>query len=593
MRSSRLIPYAVVAFLGLCPLATVSAQPPEDHPFALVNIVDLYDLFALDPNVVDTGFSTSSPPPNWNLYLASPRIGSQPASVAVDGSRMWIGGFWNGPTYSGGALEAGWYASLGVAEARDILTISGYGAPYIRYADPNHVIAGPMVGSTDSYTGLDYDPFLSRLYATYDDTLDISFFGYPSGAPTQLGSMITAYDADPNSPGYAGSLWTFEDPLFPSTGPFDPGDDRYRGGIVADPFDGLSIVVPRPGVDGPFMRIDALNPVIDPNDPFLFFNAKDQDIQANECPSSWFRSAVVDPITGDLVMRNSNAVTRVARDPRSIGGPFETISRFIQEPGAGGNGTVDTTPTGDDVYVDGLGFGDPVDAGDNIIAAGLNGLIDTVPAGDDELSGSEIVASRLVGNYANGIGDDCNDDPNDGFPNGPFAQGQGIAYVSSANIPGLDVDLVIANNRESFGSGWPKDVRIYTADGEYFGQLELPCSPPADDGDPQTTEGIAIYDIDYDEATGTLVVLQFEEHRAYVFKANIENSDLAYSRYDWDRNSRTDLRDFLQFQRCFTGFENTDGLSLSCQRMNTDSDCDIDVDDYLVFEAYFDAAGGP
>lgn len=583
---------ALIILGGLSTAA--QAQPPEDHPFALVNVISLFDIFNVADGVVQSGFDTDNPPPNWNDYLANPRVGTNPGAIAVHGDRLWIGGFCNGRPYASGYTEEGWYESLGIAEVDGILTISGFGAPYVRYLDS--FIVGPTVASTDLISGVDYDPFLKRVYITYDDTTDISVFGYPSGAPAQVGSFVAAYDADPNSATYGQELWSLEDPISPPTGMFDPGDDRFHGGVRVDPFDGLSLVIPQvPGATpapGEFIRVDTLNPVIDPNNAAQFFKAKDVDIQLNVCPSTWYRAIALDPITGDMYLRNSNAIARVYRDPASIGGAFAPIPRFIQEPAAGGNGIVDTTPVNDDAYVGGLSLGAAVAPGENIIEPGGNGIIDTIPAAGDELSPDEIVADRPVGNALNGVGDDCDDDPN-GFPNGPFGQGQGLAMVSSDNIPELDVDLVIGNNRVTFGAGQLKDVRVYTVDGELVGQLELPCSPPADDGDPNTVEGLGIYSFDYDAESGTLVVAEMEQRKAYVFKANIDGSFLAYRRYDWDRDGRTDLTDVAALQEVFTGSENANGLELAEQRMNTDSDCDIDYADFEVFAAYLDAFGGP
>lgn len=564
--------------------APVHAAAPDDHPFALVNVVDLYDLFALDPNMVDTGFDVQNPPPNWAQYLAEPRVGTNPASVAVNGDRMWISGFWNGYTWQDGASEAGWYASLGIAEVSGIAHISGYGAEYKRYADS--FLVGPTVTITESFTGLDYDPVLGRLYATKDDPSDVSYFGYPSGAPAQVGSVIAAYDADPNSVNWGARLWAFEDPFHPGTGPFSPSEDRLRGGIAVNPLNPQDVIVERPKIDGLFLHLDTLSPTIDqdPNNP-QYFNVKDLDIQTTVCPSSWYRQIAFQTVTGDMYLRNSNAVARVFADPLAI--TFQTIPRTIQEPRSGGNGTADTTAIGDDVQL--IPVGNSVEPGGNIIGAGPNGVVDTAPGSDDEYSTEEIVADRPVGNVANDIGDNCNDDPT-GFPNGPEAQGQGIAVIPSSNIPGLDVDLIVANNRPRSGSGLPKDVRVYTVDGEFVADLELPCSPPADEAN---HKGIAYYGIDYDPESGTLVVLEFEQRKAYVFKADITGSSLSHTRYDWDRDGQTDLTDFAAFQSNYTGAEYYDGLSLSAQRLNTDSDCDIDYDDYLVFEEYWDTVGGP
>jgi len=588
----HLLAVGVLVLGGLTGGPARAEDPPADHPFALVNVIDLYDLHTVDPSIILTGFDTNNPPSNWATYLASPRIGSNPGAIAVHGNRLWVAGYCNGRTYANGYLFEGWYESLGIAEVGNILTISGYGAPYVRY--PDSFLVGPTVCSTDSFTGIHYDPFLQRLYATYDDTQDISFFSYPSGAPPQVGSFVAAYDADPASPTYAGELWYIEDPIFPPSGPFAPGLDRFYGGIAADPFTGRWLMIPRTGLDGPFLQVDAFNPSIDPDDAGQFFNVTDEHIRAEVCPSTWYRAVAFHPLTGDMYLRNSNAVARIFRRPGALDGPFQTTARFIREPAAGGNGLVDTVPMGDDVYLNGLTLGAVVEAGQNIIAVGPDGVLTTVPTADDEFSPLEIEADRPVGNIANNVGDNCDDgDPATGLPNGPFAQGQNIAVVSAHNLAGYEQDLLVANSRPRFGSGLPKDVRVYTVDGGLVSQLELPCSPPADDGNPNTTEGIAYYDIDYDAESGTLVVVEFEQRKVYVFKANTTGSNLRYTRYDWDRNGRTDLADFAALQRCYTGAENTLGLSLACQRMNTDSDCDIDYDDFVVFTSYWTYFGGP
>ena len=177
-----------------------------------------------------------------------------------------------------------------------------------------------------------------------------------------------------------------------------------------------------------------------------------------------------------------------------------------------------------------------------------------------------------------------------GFPNGPFAQGQGIAVVSATNLVDVVDDLVVASNRPSFGSGHLTDIRLFNLAGEMIGALNIPCSPP-----PVSPEGLAYYDIDYDEVTGTLVVASMEQRLAYVFKAQMMEGP-AYPPFDYTRNNELDLHDFAGFQTCFTGGElppDTPRLSLTCMRMNSDSDWDVDIEDYWAFEAEWDGFGGP
>ncbi len=582
--------------LALClvVLAAPSAvvAQPTDHPFALVNVMDTFDLFTLDPNVVDTGFSTSNPPPNWGLYTASPRLGNGPSTIAVDGNRLWIGGFWDGPSFSGGNAEAGWYASFGIADIDGITLISGFDAPYNRYLDS--FIIGPTVNNTDNVSGIDYDPINQRLYAIFDDTNDIPFFSYPTGAPPQAGAIIAAFDADPNSAGYTSEIWSIEDPFFPASSQFDSGDDRLRGGIAVDPFTGQTLLIGRPTADAvndrerSFFFVDAFNPVIDPNDLSLFLNPKDIDIDANECSATFYRQLAFDAVTGDMVLRNHNAIERIARDPGSIGGRFEKIARFIEEPKTGGDGFANTTAAATDEQL--VAVGQPVNPGDNVVGPGADGVLDTLPAIDDAFATDQFVMERTVGNFfdPNFTATPCDDDPN-GYPGG-IVQGQGVAVISSSNIDGLDVDLVIGNSRPRSGDGLIKDIRFHTIDGDFVTQLELPCTPPPVDPNGGAS-GIAIYDFDYDEKSGTLVVSQYEEQKIYVFKLvgpDPSNPNIAYDRYEFERDGVFDMLDFEAFQRLFTGLENTEGLGLAEQRLNTDSDCDLDFDDYLRIEAFWD-----
>lgn len=572
----------LIVLVGLC--APAGAQnPPTDHPFALVNVIDLFNFFniTVDPNVPFNG--EQGPPPNWNQYKADPRLGTNPSAVTVDGNRLWIGGFYNGPNWENGGQSArlAWYAAVGVGEVTNILTTSGFDGSTIKYIPTINV--GPTIYNTESITGMDYDPILKRVYIAYDDPYDFYcdpiFCFLPPGTTSQEPSYIAAIDADPNSPTYKQFIWKLDDPFYPPANPgIDPGD-RFYGGVAVDPLDPTRLWVsmigdPRNSTSTwGFRGINVLNPT----QPALRLNIKNTDPATTACYATFYRQIGFDAVSGDMFVRNANAVEWIERDPRGTIAPFKPYALFIIEPESGGNGICNTTAQGDDVQL--VALGAPATPGQNLIGAGPNGIIDTTPGGDDRPSRLGLVNARPIGNksWPNGPGENCNDAPLTGFEFGPFGQGQGLAVVSATNVEGLSYDLVVGNNRKTFGGNQLKDIRVHTIDGVPVSQLELPCSPPA-----SLSSGLAIYDLDYDEASGTLVVVEMENRKAYVFKTQLTGGP-AWPRYDYTRNQRVDLADFAGFQVCFTGSENPAGLSLNCQRVNSDSDCDVDMVDWNRF----------
>lgn len=585
MRTPSLVLVLTGLMLGLGAAGAASAQ---DHPFTLVNVIDLYDFFALSVPVDETFNPDAGPPPNYAEYKADPRLGTNPMSIALEGDeRLWIGGFWNGDNFEGTIEKKrkSWYASLGIGEVRNVTRTSGFDGSLTKYVSTVHF--GPTIYSTDSFTGLDHDPVNNILYVTFDDSFDMWF--PPPGADPQQGSYIAAIDTDPNSPTYGQFLWKLTDPIHPPQSIFEPGD-KFYGGVAVDPFDLTKVYVPQNG--GPFAAefgfviVDATDPYgFDPNDPATRVNVKDAEA---DCPATFYRQVAFDEVSGDMFVRNANAAERIPRRSDSPLSPYRPVPRYIEEPPSG-NGLVDTAPTGDDGWVPPIdSLGDSVTPGQNIIAVGPNGVLDTVPAGDDIFSRTEIVNLRPIGNRDLPDDDgDCNEDPVNGYPNGPFGQGQGIAIIPADNLVDLDVDLVVGNNRPTFGSGHLSDVRFFTIDGEEYARLEMPCSPGT-----TPPAGIGIYDLDYDPATGTLVVVEFEQRKVYVYKAQVVDGP-AYPRGDYSRDGDVDLIDYAGFQRCYTGpdYPGPDDplLGLACQRMNFDSDCDVDWDDWLVVADNFTA----
>ncbi|MBP7745858.1 MAG: hypothetical protein KA383_06960 [Phycisphaerae bacterium] len=586
----------LLGLTGLIGVPTASADP--NQPFVLVNVIDLYEFFSApegvpldpsDPNFPSAWNPASGPPPNYALYRADPRLGTNPGAITVDGDRLWISGYHNGYNYEGSTLnkQLAWYNSLGVGEVQNILTTSGFDGSLVKFLNTVHF--GPGIRNTDSFTGIDLDPVAQILYVAFDDIIDLNPTLLPPGADPQVGSYIAAVDVDPNSPAYGQFLWQLSDPFHPFVPPFEPGD-RFYGGVAVDPLDPTRLFVPQNG--GPaaaefgFRVIDATNPLgLDPNDPATRVNIKDIDAT---CPATFYRGIAFDAVTGDMFVRNANAAERIPRNPNLPTAPFRPAPRFIEEP-AGGNGVANTVATGDDVQL--IPVNGATAPGANIIAAGANGLIDSIPAGDDVYSATELVNERPIGNK--NLPDDdgeCNEDPVNGFPNGPFAQGQGLAVVSASNLVNLTEDLVVANNRPTFGGNQLTDIRFFNLSGAQVAQLPIPCSPL-----PSASTGLAYYDLDYDETGGTLVVCSLEDRLVYVFKAQTTDGP-AYPQFDYTRNGVTDMRDFWGFQACFTGSElppDAPRLSLNCMRMNTDSDCDVDIEDFWAMEEVWNTIGGP
>lgn len=574
----------LAAVAGL--VAPAAAQPVE-NPFALVNVIDLFNFFYLDtdpnhpfdpnnPLQADPSFDPYfGQPANWARYQANARLGTQPCAVVVHGNRLWIGGFYNGVEYlSGGNDRLAWYASVGVGEVRNIYTTSGFDGSLIKF--PAVTYTGPTISNSDLITGVDYDPVLKRLYFSFDDQKDEPAF-VPAGGGIHLGSYIGAVDVDPNSPGYGTYIWRARDPFTPAPG--GVGGDRFYGGVAVDPFDPTTLYIAQNGIGlnpatgGGFRRMN----VNDPNQVLAKVNVKDPN---SVCGNSFYRQVAFDAFTGDMFARNANAAEWIPRDTR-FGATFRPFSYMIEEPQSGGDGVASTPAAGDDIQL--VNVGAAVTPGQNIVGAGPNGVIDSTPGGDDRLAYAEVVSERPIGNKD--IPEDdgtCNDDPVHGFPNGPFGQGQGIAVVSASNLTDLAEDIVIGNNRRTYGSNQPTDIGIFTLDGGYVGQLAIPCAPVAAPG-----SGVAIYDLDYDETTGTLAVVQFEQSRVFVYRAQTAGGPRV-SKFDYTRNGRTDLADFAGFQACFTGpVGPIQGATLlNCLRMNSDSDCDIDLLDWFEF---FDA----
>ncbi|MDX2198166.1 MAG: hypothetical protein SF069_04245 [Phycisphaerae bacterium] len=631
--------------------AANAGAPPTDHPFALVNVIDLFEAFDA-PVIIDPANPNfeqfdpnAGPPGNYATYRANPRIGTNPSAVTVGDGKLWIGGFYNGSNFGGStqASQASWYASLGVAEIDNIYTTSGFGGSLTVYNGSIHF--GPTITNTDSITGMDYDPVSQIVYVAMDQVQD-EFFP-PTGADAEKRSYVGAIDADPISPTYGQFLWQRQDPINPPQSIFNIGD-RFFGGVAVDPLNPRWVFVPQNGggntLNAGFRIFDTLNPSATPKS----FNLKDV---GSVCGSSFYRQIAFNAITGDMFLRNANAAEWIPRDSLNPSAPFECVARFIVQP-PGGNGTANTTAAGDDVQL--IAVGQPAGPDAQIIGGGPNEQIDTVPQGDDRLSSIASVRDRATGGNglanttaigddiqripvgqsaagglnivdpgANGVIDsvigntsivsqddvlspvrvlnrrpignvnlpnddgDCDDAPSAGFGNGPFGQGQGIAIISASNLATLSEDLVLANNRRTFGANQVTDLRFFTLDGQQVARLELPCSPVA-----SPTTGIAIYDIDYDEESGTLVVVEFEQRKAYVFRAQLALGP-AVPRYDFTRNGVLNVADFAGFQQSFTGGEFAGPLSLNAQRVNTDSDCDVDFADYLVFQTQWDLVGDP
>lgn len=558
-------------------LATAGVARAQDHPFTLVNVVDLYELFA--PSVTfDTTFDPiTSAPPNWAAYSAAPRVGTNPAVVATDGTRAWIGGYYNGPNFhkflsTAETNRAAWYASVGVAEVRNISTQSGYGGDWVRYMGTFQL--GPGIRNTDWMSGMDYDPNTQRLYIAYDAINPLSALFLPNaGLPWQnYETFIAAVDANSASPTYGQTFWKRINPV-QSEDPGDPLKVRAHAGVSLDSLNPNWLGYPMQGF-GRIAFFDVTNPFAAPIERYI------ADFDALGCTTTGYRGHDFHPITGEWYGRLLNGVQWVRRDTTPPAAPYKVYSRFIREPSAGGNGTADTAASGDDVQL--VPVNDPVSPSQDIVGVGPNGLLDTTPAGDDLFSTNAIVTARVLGNSTG----TCPDDPN-GWDTGANPQGQGMGLVPSGNLVSLSQDLMVANNRPNAGSGQLTEIKFFDLQGNPVANLPIPCAPVAGTG-----TGVAIYDFDYDPTSGTLVVVEFERRLMYVYKAQ-RIGDQPYPRYDFTRNRRLDLADFAGFQQCYTGAEVLGPQSLNCQRMNTDADCDIDFVDYAIFQTTWDAGPGP
>ncbi len=566
----------------LLALLAPAATAQEDHPFTLVNVIDLYGLFSSSVEF-DMTFDPSSGvgPSNWDEYKANPRVGTNPSCVAVYGGRAWIGGFYGGPEYFGGdpnEQRLSYYASVGIAEVQNIYWASGYGdpSPFVRYNNPGNPSdfgtfdVGSGVTYSDYFSSVDYDPATKTLYAAFHDQTDIPGILLPPGTVQQQ-TYIAALDVDPNSVGYGQfrTGWPIENPLTGSN------SEESKAGIEVDPLDPFYLSYFAWG-SGRIKYFDVSDMGAAPIEIYIW----DQEMLS--CNSTAYRSHNYDPVTGDIFIRVGNAVQWVPRDTRTSMAPFEKFPRFIREnPEGTGDLTANTIAAGDDEQL--VEAGEPAAAGQNIIGVGDNGILDTMPMGDDLYNINTLVTSRPVGNNIGA----CNDDPT-GLPFGT-AQGQGVAFINAYNLAGLEQDVLLINSRPYAGSGNLGDLRFFTLDGEEYATLELPCTPPAG---PEPL-GIAWYDMDYDPDTGTLVVLEFEQRKLYVFRAELVDGP-AYPHFDYTRNGETNLRDFAYFQRCFTGPEEQGGgpIGLACQRLNANTDCDIDYDDWLEMSLYWDTSAG-
>jgi len=577
MKSTPWIATAVI----ITALVGHTVTTADEHPFTLVNVVDLFELYALG-EVDETFDPITQQPSNWNEYVQAPRIGTNPAVVTTDGDRAWIGGFYNGPNFNRYTQPVeenriAWYASVGVAEVANITTQSGYGGDWVRYLDTFQV--GPGIQNTDWFSGLDYDATTKTLYIASDAILPpFSTIMPDQGLPWQFyDTYIAAVDADPESPTYSQMLWQNVDPII--TNPQQGG--RCRAGVSIDPYDPTWLAYPVQGW-GDIAFFDVTNPFADP----LWIHVTDEE--SLQCNSTAIRGHDFHPVTGEWYARVLNGIQYVPRDTRTQVAPYQVYSRFIREP-QGGNGIVDTLALGDDLQI--VPFGDPIDSSNgpvDVVGVGPNGVLDTVPAGDEVFSVNKIVTERILGNPDG----NCPTDP-DGFPSGEGGgnpQGQGIAIIPSYNIADFDVDLLLVNNRPRSSGGQETDIRFFTTDGTEFATLELPCAPHPEDNPPHS--GVALYDFDYDPATGTLVLIEFERRLLFVYRVQLDGGP-AYPRFDYTRNGTLDLNDFAGFQACFTGPTNEDGLSLNCMRMNSDSDCDVDFDDWLQMADLWDAIGSP
>lgn len=558
---------AVAVSLSVTALPS-AAHAEQDHPFTLVNVIDLFEAFNLGVEVqeVDGGFSQ----PDNLPALSEARVGTNPSAVATDGFRVWIAGHYNGADIVSAEPATAWYASVGVAEVTDIYGGS-FPLPLVRYLDTFQ--AGPGVANTDWFSGLDYDEESQVLYVAFDDAKRFVEPGIlsllnPPQSGTQSTSYVGAVDTDPLSATYGQFLWTLDEPVPTAV---DDIKVRLTGGVTVDPLapNWISLASFPSGV---IFFYDTLN-LGNPPTQWQFYTGGDNEWLP--CDSVAILNHEYDPTDGHMYVRARNGVVQMPRDLSGQTVPYQALPQYIVEPD-GGNGIADTVAAGDDEQR--TDAGEPVSAGDEIVWMGPNGVLDTVPAGD-EVHSLRVRTDSVVGNTSGSHPGGCPDE--DGFLYLNVTQGQGIAFVEADNLVGLEQDLILASSRPSFGANQVADVRFFDTTGESVATLELPCTPPA-----TTSTGISFYDIDYHAPTGTLVVLEYERRMLYVFKAQVEGGP-AFPRFDYNRDGDVDLFDYARFQECFTGAEVVDPvLSLNCQRMNSDSDCEIDLDDYAAFEGW-------
>ncbi len=566
---------ATMALAGLTALlfAAVPATA-EEHPFVLVNVVDLFEAIDIDVTP-DTGWSGSpeTVPPNYGDFVAAPRIGTNVSAVATDGERAWIGGFHNyfnfdrdfGTTENN---EASWYIGVGVAEVRNIAVASGYQAGDIVMI-PDVTQVGPGLRNTEWISGLDYDDTADILYVAFDDAVEDFDSELPTGAIpagyTQVDTYIAAVDV--SSSGFGTVLWQRTDPPV-AGGSATAG--RLFGGVAVDPLAPHKIAYLTKG--GGFINfLDANNPNNAPTSTLIY------DFGSNPCAKTNYRSFDFHPAWGGFFIRNGNALQWILRDTRFLLDPFQTLSRQIKD---GGDGIIDTPALDDDVAVGAVN--DPVAQGSVIITAGPDEELDSVPTPDDVFDAGNFVTQVPLGHLPAGA--ECGVDTN-GFPKGD-AQGQGLAVIDETNLADLDETLILVNNRPLSGPGQLAELVFVNTSGERVAQLDLPCTPV-----PSVEDGVAFFSMDYHAASGTLVVVDFERNVMFVYKARLAGEP-AVPAYDFSRNGTLDLYDLARFQECFTGPETGATLSLNCQRLNTDSDCDVDLDDWTVIADYFEANGG-
>ncbi|MCA9252107.1 MAG: hypothetical protein KDA54_13340 [Phycisphaerales bacterium] len=530
-----------------------------EHPFVLVNVIDLFDMHGLQVPVESTG-DCDVQPSNTPLAVSEMRVGTNPSAVATDGTRVWIGGYYGGNGFLAGApaCEDSWYASVGIAELPDITDPQSFPLNFVRYGGTFH--QGPGIATTAWFSGLDYDEATDSLYAAFDEALEINPFLLPAGQ-THENSFIAKVDINTNSVTYGDFIWKVNDPL--------GGGQRIEGGVRVDPLDPGTLSSMYVG-SGRVWFLDSSNGALLDN-PVIYSPEQLPGVPA----STAYLQHTYDPTSGDYYARLRNAIERIPRDTSTTVSPFDFHGYQIL---AGDNGIVETTAEGDDDQLVSFGTGGQSPT-TPVIRKGANGVIDTTPLGDDVISATPAL--------------NWHGDPLD-WPFASPTQGQGIAFIDSSNLVGLDEDLIIATSRGNFGGGMESDIRFIDTNGALFDELLLPCVPESlPDVVPALTQA-AFYDVDYHAPSGTLVVLEFERRRLYVYRAQTTTTSKPFL-FDHDRDGDLDLVDLWQFQKCFTGSEflQEEELNFNCQYFTIDEDCDVDIDDWTQFAPELDAGGGP